>query len=308
MKAELDCGQFEQRINDLLDQRIQLRRCTLLQQHAKNCTTCSRLLDQYDQVTKVFLCSGDVYSSIGTSDASRSTSPDVSGRCLRLPPRSEFDLQKLAWTMAPCFAALLMVAIGMFFAPLQTQKNVEFAWASDAGAVPSVKDRAASISGNIDGIGGSPGVIFPGDLSAIPLANLGISNLDLNYEVAGHNAQPGIQSGLRHAFWDNVLHSYLENGFGIAGVANGSARLATSLPLSANLADPRLQSFVSNHVEPWHSQLQKTPDVWGLHTAHRSLRMTIHWLQRSLVKVPLGEPKHQPDVGIMADQILASLA
>lgn len=142
MKTEIDCSEFEQRINDLLDQRMGLEHCYLLQRHAAHCSDCSELLDHYRQVAPLLMPADPTDHFVAEYDKLNFRS---SNRLLRKSSRFTFkrnDYQKFTWSVAPCFAALLMVAVGMLFAPLRADKNLEFAWASNQERIPGTLELA----------------------------------------------------------------------------------------------------------------------------------------------------------------------
>ncbi len=104
MSRNQACGQFEERVQNQLDQRMPLTADPWIVNHVQDCTSCAELLHDYQvfMVTPRAACSDGYGAAIAVQTQSRTACVPVT-----------IPAHKLLWSIGPTFAALLIVVISI---------------------------------------------------------------------------------------------------------------------------------------------------------------------------------------------------
>lgn len=312
MKAELTCGGFEARIHELLDQRLPLDSCNQLLEHSTHCQFCAMTLLEYQLVLT------GRNSLTESSGLPRIRSAPDADRSFARP--SLRRLRKDAWGLAPSFAALLMVALGMWWASQYQASDRQLAGTpfpySNTLSSPRIQsfesptgDLARSGKSNelaSESAGG------PGVENALPNHEFPISDPigGLNHRSVADHAFPQslaasdrFPGGEEEPFslnspWNSLRARQFASPDGILELTKSYRALPEQIQRQTMaLWDPEPLEYLKAGFVPWHPLLNHTAEFWGIHPATSSVVLTLNWLQKSIMKAQPRSGSPTPDLG-----------
>jgi hypothetical protein len=304
MKAELTCVEFEARIHELLDQRRPLDSSHDLLEHSADCRFCAKTLFEYQVLT----LPGRFSVRESTGFSGQSTAAELDRKVKRSSSRC---LKKFLWGLAPSFAALLMVAIGMWWAPQHRTSDPQLAGNSNPSgpnlfppAIPSPDARTDRLVQSPEWTTDSQG--RPDFSNPTPSADASSQSLadraSAISQLAGDGTDYRLWEEEDSPFWESIWDYQNSSPIRILELTESYRVLPQKIQRQTlALWHPEPLDYLKTKLVPWHPVLDHTPEFWGIHPATSSIVLTLNWLQKSIMKSLPQSGRDSPDLGSLPD-------